>query len=57
MKGAAAVLANIVGEMERRYELLGAARARNLPEFNRARREGEPHAALHARASSTSSPT
>ena len=39
MKGAAAVLMNIVGEMERRYEQLGAARARNLPEFNRARRE------------------
>ena len=39
MKGAAAVLMNVVGEMERRYEQLGAARARNLPEFNRARRE------------------
>jgi S-DNA-T family DNA segregation ATPase FtsK/SpoIIIE len=39
MKGAAAVLMNVVGEMERRYEQLGAARARNLVEFNRARRE------------------
>src|SRR5437764_1130062 len=37
-KGAAAVLANVVGEMERRYERLSAVRARNLPEANRALR-------------------
>src|SRR5438874_5055536 len=42
-KGAAAVLANVVGEMERRYERLSLARARNLPEANRAfRSRGEP---------------
>jgi DNA segregation ATPase FtsK/SpoIIIE, S-DNA-T family len=41
-KGAAAVLANVVGEMERRYERLSAVRARNLPEANRAfRSRGE----------------
>src|SRR5437763_2552269 len=41
-KGAAAVLANVVGEMERRYELLSAVRARSLPEMNRAfRSRGE----------------
>jgi S-DNA-T family DNA segregation ATPase FtsK/SpoIIIE len=37
-KGAAAVLANVVGEMERRYERLSLVRARNLPEANRALR-------------------
>jgi DNA segregation ATPase FtsK/SpoIIIE, S-DNA-T family len=41
-KGAAAVLANVVGEMERRYERLSAVRARSLPEANRAfRARGE----------------
>jgi S-DNA-T family DNA segregation ATPase FtsK/SpoIIIE len=41
-KGAATVLANVVGEMERRYERLSAVRARNLPEANRAfRSRGE----------------
>jgi S-DNA-T family DNA segregation ATPase FtsK/SpoIIIE len=41
-KAAAAVLANILGEMERRYERMSLARARNLPELNRAlRRRGE----------------
>ncbi|HYZ76924.1 MAG TPA: DNA translocase FtsK [Gaiellaceae bacterium] len=41
-KGAAAVLANVVGEMERRYERLSAVRARSLPEANRAfRSRGE----------------
>jgi DNA segregation ATPase FtsK/SpoIIIE, S-DNA-T family len=41
-KGAAAVLANVVGEMERRYERLSMVRARNLPEANRAfRSRGE----------------
>src|SRR2546429_2090221 len=41
-KGAAAVLANVVGEMDRRYERLAAVRARNLPEANRAfRSRGE----------------
>ena len=37
-KEAAAVLANCVAEMERRYERLSVLRARNLPEANRALR-------------------
>ena len=42
-KEATAVLANVLAEMERRYERLSAVRARNLPEANRAFRErGEP---------------
>jgi S-DNA-T family DNA segregation ATPase FtsK/SpoIIIE len=42
-KEAAAVLRNVVAEMERRYERLSAVRARNLPEANRAfRSRGEP---------------
>ena len=41
-KEAAAVLANCVAEMERRYERLSVVRARSLPEANRAfRRRGE----------------
>jgi DNA segregation ATPase FtsK/SpoIIIE, S-DNA-T family len=41
-KQAAAALANVVGEMERRYEKLSILRARNLPEANRSlRRRGE----------------
>jgi S-DNA-T family DNA segregation ATPase FtsK/SpoIIIE len=39
VKQAAAALLNIVTEMERRYEMLGAARARNIIEFNKARKE------------------
>ncbi len=40
---AANVLANLIGEMESRYEVMEVARARNLPELNRARkRTGEP---------------
>ena len=39
VKQAAAALLNIVGEMESRYEIIGTARARNMIEFNRARRE------------------
>ncbi len=35
-KAAAAVLANVLGEMEHRYERMSLARARNLPELNRA---------------------
>jgi S-DNA-T family DNA segregation ATPase FtsK/SpoIIIE len=35
-KTAAAVLANILAEMERRYERMSLARARNLPELNKA---------------------
>ena len=35
-KEASAVLANVVAEMERRYERLSVVRARNLPEANRA---------------------
>jgi S-DNA-T family DNA segregation ATPase FtsK/SpoIIIE len=41
-KEASAVLANVVAEMERRYERLSIVRARNLPEANRAfRSRGE----------------
>jgi S-DNA-T family DNA segregation ATPase FtsK/SpoIIIE len=41
-KQAAAALANVVGEMDRRYERLSLLRARNLPEANRSlRRRGE----------------
>jgi DNA segregation ATPase FtsK/SpoIIIE, S-DNA-T family len=40
---AANVLANLIGEMESRYGVMGEARARNLVELNRARRRsGEP---------------
>ncbi len=40
---AANVLANLIGEMENRYAVMGEARARNLAELNRARRKsGEP---------------
>jgi S-DNA-T family DNA segregation ATPase FtsK/SpoIIIE len=38
-KQAAAALANVVGEMERRYEKLSILRARNLPEANRLLRQ------------------
>ncbi len=38
MKNATAVLSNIVGEMESRYELMGAVRARNLNDWNEIRR-------------------
>jgi S-DNA-T family DNA segregation ATPase FtsK/SpoIIIE len=37
-KTAAAALANVVGEMERRYERMSIVRARSLPEMNRALR-------------------
>ncbi len=37
-KTAAAALANVVGEMERRYERMSAVRARSLPEMNRSLR-------------------
>jgi DNA segregation ATPase FtsK/SpoIIIE, S-DNA-T family len=39
MKNAALVLQNIVREMESRYELMGAVKARNLAEWNRRRLE------------------
>jgi S-DNA-T family DNA segregation ATPase FtsK/SpoIIIE len=40
---AANVLANLIGEMEGRYRVMGEARARSLVELNRARRKaGEP---------------
>ncbi|MEK6251089.1 MAG: DNA translocase FtsK [Actinomycetota bacterium] len=40
---AANVLANLIGEMENRYGIMGEARCRNLAELNRARkRVGEP---------------
>jgi S-DNA-T family DNA segregation ATPase FtsK/SpoIIIE len=43
MKDAAAVLSNIVREMESRYELMGMRRARNLRDWNEARAAaGEP---------------
>jgi S-DNA-T family DNA segregation ATPase FtsK/SpoIIIE len=38
-KAAAAVLANVVEEMERRYERMSVVRARSLPEANRALRQ------------------
>ena len=38
-KEASAVLANVVGEMDRRYERLSELRARNLPEANRTLRQ------------------
>jgi len=38
-KEASAVLANVVGEMDRRYERLSELRARSLPEANRALRQ------------------
>ena len=42
MKDAAAVLSNVVREMESRYELMGMARARNLRDWNAIREaEGE----------------
>ncbi len=42
-KTAAAALANVVGEMERRYERMSLVRARSLPEMNRAlRSRGDP---------------
>ena len=37
---AANVLANLIGEMESRYEVMSEARARNLAELNRARTQG-----------------
>ena len=41
-KEASSVLANVVAEMEKRYERLSSVRARNLPEANRAfRKRGE----------------
>ncbi|HEU4449601.1 MAG TPA: DNA translocase FtsK [Gaiellaceae bacterium] len=41
-KTASAVLTNVLTEMERRYERMSLARARNLPELNRAlRKRGE----------------
>src|SRR4029078_103907 len=40
---AANVLANLIGEMESRYAVMGEARTRNLVELNRARRKsGKP---------------
>jgi DNA segregation ATPase FtsK/SpoIIIE, S-DNA-T family len=40
---AANVLANLIGEMESRYAIMGEARCRNLAELNRARvKSGEP---------------
>ncbi len=44
MKNAALVLQNVVREMESRYEIMGAAKARNLLELNarRVEREQEP---------------
>lgn len=43
MRDASAVLANIVREMETRYELMGLARARNLRDWNEVRAQaGQP---------------
>jgi S-DNA-T family DNA segregation ATPase FtsK/SpoIIIE len=38
-KEASAVLANLMGEMDRRYERMSIVRARSLPELNRAQRQ------------------
>src|SRR5687767_15858650 len=38
-KAAAAVLANVITEMEHRYDRMSIARARNLPELNKVLRE------------------
>ncbi len=43
-KAAAAVLANVLTEMERRYERMSLARARTLPELNRALVQRGEHA-------------
>ena len=45
---AANVLANLIGEMESRYQVMGEARARNLAELNKTRRKrGRAAAAAH----------
>jgi S-DNA-T family DNA segregation ATPase FtsK/SpoIIIE len=44
---AANVLANLIGEMEARYEVMGALRARNLVELNRARKRTGEHPLPH----------
>jgi S-DNA-T family DNA segregation ATPase FtsK/SpoIIIE len=46
-KEAAAVLANVVAEMERRYERMSLVRARSLPEANRALRSRGEQALPH----------
>jgi S-DNA-T family DNA segregation ATPase FtsK/SpoIIIE len=46
-KEAAAVLANVVGEMDRRYERMSLVRARSLPEANRALRSRGERALPH----------
>jgi S-DNA-T family DNA segregation ATPase FtsK/SpoIIIE len=44
---AANVLANLIGEMESRYAVMGEARARNLIELNRTRRRAGEHPLPH----------
>ena len=44
---AANVLANLIGEMESRYAVMGEARARNLIELNRTRRRSGEHPLPH----------
>ncbi|HSJ18005.1 MAG TPA: DNA translocase FtsK [Solirubrobacterales bacterium] len=44
---AANVLANLIGEMESRYEVMGELRARNLVELNRARKRAGEHPLPH----------
>ncbi len=44
---AANVLANLIGEMEARYEVMGALRARSLVELNRARKRTGEHPLPH----------
>ncbi len=55
-KAAAAVLANVLAEMERRYERMSLARARNLPELNKALTGAETSRCPTSSSSSTSSP-
>ena len=40
------MLANLIGEMESRYAVMGKARARNLVELNRVRKQGQGEAPL-----------
>ena len=56
-KQASAVLTNVLTEMERRYERMSLARARNLPELNRALRKRGRRSCRTSSSSSTSSPT
>ena len=57
MKNAALVLQNIVREMDSRYELMGAAKARNLSEWNASGPSADRTRSRTCWSSSTSWPT